>query len=74
MQFFSDSLHNGQEGNHVNKGNTMKCRAELASGGWLELFFVLWPGFCCQILLEIVMLEVKRPILWLIYGFMWCVI
>lgn len=68
VKLLLDSLPNGQEGNHGNKGKTMKCRAELVSGGWLELFVVPWPGFCCQLLLEIVTLEVKWPLLWLLYG------
>lgn len=46
MKLLLDSLQHGQEGNHGNKGNTIKCRAELASGG----FFVLWLGFCWHLL------------------------
>lgn len=68
VKLFLDSLQNGQEGNHGNKGNTMMCKAELASGSQFELFVVFWPGFCCQLLLEIVKLEVKRPLLWLIFD------
>lgn len=65
VKLLLDLVQNGQEGNHGNKGNTVKCRAELVSGGRLELFVVLWPGLWCQ-LLAIIMLEVKRPLLWLI--------
>lgn len=37
VKLLLDSLQNGQEGNHGNKANAIKCRAELASGGCLEL-------------------------------------
>lgn len=40
VKLLLDSLQYGQQGNHGNKGNAIKCSAELASGGRLLLFVV----------------------------------